>query len=226
MVVVYCTAANVASYCNITDSGGDRAVFGTDPPIPTQAEVEDLINIAEEMIEDKIKTAFGTRNITITEEYHDVYTDWKETSIHLSKCDIVTLASGSGDKLEVWNGSSWVDWLTTKTEGRNDDYWVDYSLGKIIFMNSKPNYKHRGVRVTYRVNSNTTVPKPISLATALQVGILLANSEHASVIFPEGESENNPAESRIKRWKTQIQDILKKYDNSQLTPDSSFIPVY
>lgn len=211
MATTYCTPADVANYCNIVDAEGDRAIFGTNPPLPTEAEVDDYINEAEELIEKQCETAWGTRYLQRTEEWYDYIYDYYEKSIKLEKGDVVPFDTAEGDKLEVWDGANWSDWIATYTEGRDDDFYVDYRLGKIYFQNRTPSYRQNSIKVTYRVRASSTVPKPIKVATALMAGIFLANSEYASILFPEGQSENNSAEERIGRWEAQIENRLKLY---------------
>lgn len=226
MATTYCTPANVASFCNIVDDEGDRAVFGTNPPTPTQAEVEDFINEAEENIEKTCQTAWGTRLLQKTDEWHDYFYDYLESSIKLELGDVITFDTAEGDKLEVWDGANWIDWIATLTEGRDDDFYVDYRLGKIYFHNRRPSYRKNGIKVTYRVRASATVPKPIKAACALSVGILLGNSEFASILFPAGESENNTPEDRMTRWENQINNKLKKYaKGSNMLINMPFTPI-
>jgi hypothetical protein len=67
---------------------------------------------------------------------------------HLQHRQIKQFNSTLGDSLEIWDGSNWEDWISTKSEGRGQDYWMDYEQGVI--------YAYRlftlpaDVRVTYR----------------------------------------------------------------------------
>ena len=68
MVVTYCTVQQVASRCNfIGQHGGKRAIFGTDPKIPTIDEIEDMINEAEQWINETCQTAWGSLYLEISE---------------------------------------------------------------------------------------------------------------------------------------------------------------
>ena len=68
MATTYCTPDDVALYCVISNKG-ERAVFGAEPPLPTWAEVESMINDQEEILEDECANAWGTRTITVTKSY-------------------------------------------------------------------------------------------------------------------------------------------------------------
>jgi len=46
--------------------------------------------------------------------------------VHLDHVDVIEFSI-----MKNWNGSSWDNWLTGKTEGRADDYWVDYANGEV-----------------------------------------------------------------------------------------------
>ena len=56
------------------------------------------------------------------------------------------------DILEVWNGSAYIEWISTFTEGRDQDYFLTPRDGRIYFMRGFNWWRlfPDGVRVTYR----------------------------------------------------------------------------
>ena len=223
MAVTYSTVSQVASRCNfLGQDGGKRAVFGTDPKIPTLEEVEDMINEAEEWINDNCQTAWGDLYLQITDELQDLHSDYMEQSVHLDHANVMDFSTGEGDKLEVWNGIEWVDWIVNKTEGRNSDFFVDYKIGKIYFLSSVNRADRKNIRVTYRVNSGSTVPLPISYAASYLAGINILNSEYATVAFPEGEGEELSSEQMINRWWRMVLRKLRPYLKSGLVTGMPF----
>lgn len=219
----YCTPEDVALYCNFTDQKGNRAVFGETLKTPTEAEVESIISRAEEFIQDRCGAAWGTTFIQVM-ELHDFYCDRRECAIHLNHGDVDTFTT-PGDKIEAWMGNAWKDWVADYTEGRGEDYYVDYELGKIWFLTAKPPRGVQRLRITYRYNSGSSVPGAIKLACALQVGVLLTNSELVDVLFPQGESADMGKNTMVSRWERQIDELLKRYEVTATPIGSDFTPI-
>lgn len=227
MAVTYCTVEQVASRCNFMgSSSGVRAIFGTDPKIPDLDEIQDMINEAEEWINEQCQTAWGALYLSITDELQDSHIDYMECSVHLNHANVMDFDTEENDKLEVWNGSSWDDWITTKTEGRGNDYFVDYSMGKIYFLSSITSRDRKNIRITYRVNRSSTVPLPISYAASYLAGMNILNSEYATVAFPEGEGEELSSEQMISRWWNMVLRKLKPYLKSGLITGTPFQPLH
>ena len=224
MAVTYCTPEQVASFGNFLSSDSQRAVWGTDPTTPTRDEVIELIETAEERIEDLCFTAFGSRTIQHTDEVYDIWRTYTEMAIHLNFGKVVQLETSEGDKLEVWQNNTWNDWLALGyTEGRHSDFYVDYDLGKIFFIRKKPHQGRMKVRVTYRTNYSSTVPKNVTFATALKTAQIIAGNPAYTIYFPEGES-GEPISTRISRWQKEIEEAIKAYRIEKPHVNSSFIP--
>lgn len=211
MVTTYCDRSDIGVYCHIVTNEGTRPVWGTNPVLPTNDEVDELINTAEGLVEDYCKNAWGTRTITETEETCDIDRNYSETSIKLRHTNVKAFDTGQGDKIECWDGTQWVDYVASYTEGRGDDFYVDYALGKIYFLNNRPHPGKLRAKVTYRRNSGSTVPQAVKAATALWVGILLASSPQAANLFPEGEGEDYNLSDRIRIWDDQIKRLLEPH---------------
>ena len=137
----------------------------------------------------------------------------------------MTFSGVAGDKLEVWDGNQWKDYITDYTEGRDEDFFVDYKLGKIYFINQVPSTGKLVIRATYRYNGGSTVPRAVKVACALKVGIFLANSPHVTILFPEGEGEGQTIEDKINRWEKQIKALLAPHCIRKVTTQASVIPV-
>lgn len=221
----YCTPEDVALFCNFLGQKNRRAIFGEDPNTPSREEVEQFITLAEEAIQDRCGTAWGTTFIQILEELYDFWCDYVECAIHLKHFNIAQFDDTEGDKIEAWIGNNWVDWVANYTEGRNSDYWVDYQLGKIWFIRRRPPRGKQRLRITYRYNSGATVPGAIKQACALQVGVSLTNSELVDILFPAGEGQDVGKNTMVQRWERQINRLLKKYDITNVPFATHFIPV-
>jgi hypothetical protein len=201
--VVYCTASDVGSFINNTFSSV------TDP---TTTEVESFIAENEDYIDNQTNHAW--RSKTITEETHHLekpaYQLRDGIQVFLNHRKIRTFSSASGDKLEVWNGSTWEDFILNRAEGREKDYWVDYQMG-ILFIKSYALFLPRnfGVRVTYRFGE-TSVPKDIKKACKLLTAVDLTEGDDRSILFPEGTS-NIPLPDKARRWTEEAEKIISRY---------------
>ena len=112
--------------------------------------VENLIRSAEREIERRTGRAWRKKQSGL--EYPpDKYIDQDgRYVVHLVHNDVVEITT-----LQNWDGSSWENWLTAKTEGKGDDYWVEYDNGK-IHSNSFGSYD-RGVQIQYYYGSPSTL---------------------------------------------------------------------
>ena len=211
---VYCTTAQVFSFLQLSSNNDlqfdGKKDFSTNTK-PTKEEVEEMINESEDIID--TETMHGWREITVTNETHHLnypsYHYRDGSTVKLIHRNIRTLSSGSGDKIEIWNGSDYVDYLATKVEGRNKDYWVNYEQG-MIFIKAYPAYLPRtfGARITYRYGE-TTVPNDIKRACVLLTAIQLLQSEDRSVLLPEG-TNNISYDKKIDNWEKRAYDILSR----------------
>jgi len=195
--MAYTTYNKVANFLGFPDG------YFTTVSTPTIAQVENLIARADSSIE--LKTGHVWREKTITNEYPTFFSKYEYgtgISLDLKQRSIRTIS-----KLEIWNGSTWEDWKVTKTEGRNNDYWVDYTNG-IIFLVSLRNIFRQGVKVTYTYGENS-VPESIEAASTMMTAIsLLSNPEFSVVMFTEASQNNSRQMEKINFWKEEIRDIL------------------
>lgn len=156
----YTSASKVANYLNLS-------VFSS-TTTPTAETVEDIISRMEEKIENTTLTAWRERQVY--QEYYNIESNYNYPTgvpVHVLYRPIKAFDTAKGDKLELWDGSSWIDWTSTKTEGRANDYWVEPP--GIIWIVSETNYFRRArVRVTYRYGefSTTTTSEEIASSGA------------------------------------------------------------
>ena len=87
---------------------------------PTDLAVEDLIHRAEDRIDYRTKKSW--RFNAITEDTDPVHVDFNQSGMFLRHRNFYKIYS-----VKVWSGSDW----TTLTEGRQNDYQVNYNLGLI-----------------------------------------------------------------------------------------------
>jgi hypothetical protein len=211
MTVTYTTAANVASLMRLIDQNtGSRLVFSTDTD-PTLVEVENLINRMEDHIDRE--TGHAWRAIQVMDEYYDIpyncYNFYqRQFPIHLKHRNINTLVSGT-DKIEVWTGNEWEDIILDAngyTEGRGNDYWVDYTQGIIYLKDKRPWTLDKGIRVSYRYGESS-VPGDIEDACTKLVAINIAENDDYVVALPEG-TDKYSIMSKVDSWKRDVERIL------------------
>ena len=212
MTTTYCTSADVAK---LIWRAGDGSDF-TASTNPTQSFVEDLINAAEDEIDARTRHAW--RSTLVSDELHDYIRNnayrqrgwWSyRGKIFLNHRAIHDFTAGT-HKIEIWDGSDWIDLVSDDyTEGRNDDYWIDYNQGIIYFVNTYPFEIEQGVRVTYAYGEDT-VPNDIRFACAKMAAIDLVMQDDRSVMVVEG-SDNVPQPSKVEIWQAAIEKTLEKY---------------
>ena len=88
--------------------------------------------------------------------------------------------------LKVWNGSDYVEWIGSKTEGRDGDYWVDYIKG-VLYINHRWLIRGTGkevyVKYTY---GRDDLPYEVKELTKLLVIRELLLRERMQFAVPEG----------------------------------------
>lgn len=205
----YCTVADVQRIL-----GNPDAFSGSTNPTSTQ--VESFISSAEEKVEKA--TLHAWRTTTVTDEYYDIpiVSNSKRyqvgVPIYLKNKSIKTIDGGEGDKIEVWNGSAYEDWVSTKTEGRNEDYWLDYNRG-VLYLKTHylRGFGDRRLRLTYRYGE-ASVPEDITEATALKVAIMLVtNDDRTGYLDDTGQGNGMNHDTRVMKWKSEYKSIIRKH---------------
>lgn len=214
VTTTYTDETRVAALLNLMQ-GGSRLVFSAST-IPTQAEVQQLIV----EIEDYIDSITGTtwKETQVTDEYHDfdgVYIDKSGNELgrlNLKNWPVKSFSAASGDKIEIWDGSEWVDLVSSKTVGTNpydEDYFVDTDKGVIYFITEIPMKGQKTVRLTYRWGFST-VPEDIKHAATLLAAARILERHDAAVIVAEGEEAPNVLD-QVRVWQEMADRILKEH---------------
>lgn len=207
---IYATADDVA--CVLGLGSG----YFTEVSNPTISDVERMIEQFEDYIDFRTQHAWRERRVS-KYEYHRLgylgvrggWFVWLGFPIFLKHRKVKQFSKEQGDAFEVFNGSSWEDWLTTKTEGVNGDYWVDYDNG-IIYVFGYWRYvgfKDFMVRVKYRYGEET-VPKDITRACALLVAAHLVSVNDRLFMIPEGGTGVLTVRDKAELWREEAERIL------------------
>lgn len=209
VTVTYCTEDDVRRVMQ-TD-----LTFGTGDT-PSQDDVRMIIQGAEDEIDKACNRAW--REVTITNRFYDLTgitsrnIDFRNgVRINLGYKYIKQITSGSGDKIEVWNGSSYVDYAATKTEGRGNDYWLNYESGILYLREFLPLFEEDALRMTFRYGE-TTVPPAVREACALLAAAELITTDDESQLMSEsGSPYQMTVEQKAVKWRARAWAKLKNY---------------
>lgn len=212
ITIIYPTSSSGSgstTYCTILDVQRILSVSTafSSSTNPTDSQVESYIEAAEDEIDNLTNHAW--RQVSVSEEFYDLpvysYNHGAGLAIHLKHRKVKALDSGQGDSLEVWNGSEYEDWLSTKTEGRNNDYWLDSRKGILYLRHYWAYYKKQSVRLTYRYGESS-IPKDIRDATAMIAARMIIMSDDRSALLTDTADVANVSYER------RIEELQKKID--------------
>jgi len=207
LVATYTTPAKVAAKLQLSTTFGEAT-------IPTEAQVTTLILGIESEIERL--TRMSWRSMKVTDELQTVqnreyYSLMNPPYVRLNCKFVKAFSSAAGDKLEVYMSGTWTDWLTTKTEGRGDDFWVDYRAGIIYFNRSFPLFRYiEGVRVTYR-HGKAAVDGWVERLATLMAAIEVAENNTDQFLHPGGGTAGPDKDSQggmVGRMQQKVDKIL------------------
>lgn len=205
----YCTAADVAAILQRpapSEHTGDGE--------PTLTQWNDVILSWEDHVDRLAKTSWRIR--TVTEEYpFDGLAMMPDPEgfimVPLRRQNVKVLLTASGDKVEVWNGSQFDDWMTSHTQGRQGDFYLVPERGQ-LFLRTRVLYGNaqQRVRLTYRYGL-TAVPAAVKRATAFLAAADIATGTTMS-IGGRGEGiDYVAADPRITRWQDRANILLTPF---------------
>ncbi len=225
----YITTNDVAAFLNYNNAGtvdtaGSGFVGGFPGDngyrtFPSSGQVAQRIDYIEKWIDQQTRNSWTSQ--TVTNEFHDwEYYRWRpvrarmsffeEGSVHLRFFPIKAFSSAAGDKIEVFTGQStgdgYEDFLVTRTQGRNNDFWVDTNEGIIHFASSRPYRLRDAVRITYRYGESS-VPQDIKYATVLLTAAQIVITDDYSIVMPEG-TQQLPFRDKVEAWKSEANEII------------------
>jgi len=182
--------------------------------LPTDDDVAEAIAEAQDTVDHRTQHAW--RNKIVTNEFYSFprvnhyyryhYTDG--LPVYLRHRRIKTFDTDSGDKIEIWNGKEYIDWVADKTEGRAEDYWLDSERGVLYVRKWHPFWRENAIRLTYRYGE-TAVPKDIQQATAMLAAIQFIEADDRSNMLNEtGDPTRLSYNDRIGRMNARINKVL------------------
>jgi len=161
-------------------------------------------------------TGHAWRERTMENEQKSLHGTYRWNSgieIKLTRRDIRTpLDSEKGDKLEVWRGNEYEDWVASDKykEGRDEDYWIEPSTGILHIFRRKTFFsRYRQLKLTYRFGKDI-IPADITEACAKLVAADLMESDFYRYTTP-GNEEAPDAERVAEKWREQVWEDLEPY---------------
>ena len=213
--VVYCSVEDVAKLFR------KEAAFAQNSN-PSDAQVLDFIHEASSSIDDYTRYAWRANKVIEETKTFDGNYKWATgRPAVLSRHPVRTpLDSAEGDKIEVWEGNDWNEWVAdnSKSEGRREDYWVEDK--KILWVYRRFIW-HSGpqLRLSYRygkdsptstktLDDGTTYevidkPRSIRRACSRLAAIDLVVSDQYTNLIPGGDGAPSP-DSAIQQWENQV----------------------
>ena len=220
MTTTYATAQDVANYLRMVDPATGTRINVDSLPSGfdmTKAEIETMINMAEDQVDRECDHSW--RTLTVSGELHDfrdpafygVFA--RDVCVCLNRFPLRSMDHSLGDKLEVWQISTWVDLIDpangiTEGMGPDDGYWIDETTGTIHFGTQRPSAETGTVRVTYR-HGEMAVPSNIRKAVILLAAIDILDNDRYRIIAPEGATLTYGASTS--KMKEQVGQILATY---------------
>ena len=219
------TASSGTYYCTADDVGRllgvGRGYWTANTKPLTLDDVNMTINMFEDDIDREVQWAWREKVSNQGRyEYHTLgrvglrgsWFVWLGYPVSLKYRAVRQFDKTQGDVIEVFDGNSWQDWLSTKVEGIGQDFWVDYSMGTIYFRGLwvYMGLKEYVLRVVYRYG-DTVVPRDISYACALMTAAHLVETNDRLMILPDGGSQVVNASKKVDDWRQRATNILEQY---------------
>lgn len=208
---LYCSTDDVARHLR-KDSFPTQAA--ADPNEIYEAQVVKFIEKWTTRIDRR--TGQSWRVNTVAQETHDherLYYWLSGHPIRLMKRNIQPLNAQQGDKIEVWTGNKWEEWLSDDlyNAGRDGDYWLDAPVGILYIYERAILRPHPKFRITYRYGYDS-VPADIRDAVAARAAADIIHSDIYGTTVPgNNQSSNSDPQKMAQEFKEQFQTVARDY---------------
>jgi hypothetical protein len=208
---LYCTPDDVARYIEPRDQDKDTFDTTTNPDRDT---IYDYIEAASSKMDRKTQQAWRANTVRdATFDHRGIYYWLSGHPITLEKKNVRPMNPDKGDKLEVWNGNEWEDFLTkpSYTQGRDGDYWVDGPNGILWVYERAILRPHPKFRITYRYGYDH-VPADIRDAIAKHAAADIASGDFYGTTVPGNtRGENADPQSVADKWYEHFHDTAQDW---------------
>ena len=181
---------------------------------PTRSDVIKHIEGASTRMDRKTQQSW--RANIVTEETHDhrgLYYWLSGHPLKLQKKNLRPLDPEKGDKLEVWTGNKWEDWLTKDSYemGRDGDYWIDGPLGLLWVYERAILRPHPKFRITYRYGYDH-VPADIREAVAKKAAADIISGDFGGTVVPgNNQGDNSDPSAVANQWRKEFDEVAQDY---------------
>lgn len=221
---LYCSTRDVARFVKPRDPSAtpdepwpddfrdeDHADGATEP---SASEVERHIEAASAEIDRRTQQSWRANQVhDETHDHHGLYYWLSGHPIKLPKKNIRPLDPAQGDKLEVWNGNEWEEWLQrdSYTQGRDGDFWLDRPNGILWIYERAILRPHPKFRLTYRYGYEH-VPADVRDAVAKRAAADIVTGDFGGMVVPgNNQGENADPISSAQEWKEDFKETCKRY---------------
>lgn len=215
---IYCTKKNVADWLRININAN------TDPNTDM---VEEYIFANEDRIDQLTQHTWMSDKL-VTEEFNvNKLYDWgRGMPLYPRKRSIKTFDDDQGDKLEIWDGNSWVDNTPDVSESTGESDLVYFQEIKgIVYLRGYlfTILRANRFRITYRyggenerIGSETAlVPRDITKACKLMTCLDILGTDFQMSQIAYGGEGNIDKQKVMDRWQKEIDNII--WSHSEIT---------
>jgi hypothetical protein len=179
---------------------------------PTATDIEAKIRQRSAEIDRRTNHAFReNRVVDALRDLRGPYTWFAGIAVPLGKREVRSpFDSAKGDKLEVWRGNEWSDWVADPSyvQGRDEDYWIDAPAGILWIRDRYVFNRHPQLRLTYRYG-HPTVPEDVKMACAKLVAADLLESEQFTMSVSGSGEPAVDARTTTKRWRADADRVIQ-----------------
>ena len=179
---------------------------------PTSGQVDNIINRMEDRIDQKLVHGWREKTSKLMFVNPSFFDFRNGTRFDLPNYNVKTLLNGT-DTLEVWDGSEYVDFLADKTEGRDEDYWLDGEKGVLFVRNGIQRSTKKPIRIKYRYGEDTVPGEIEDLCTLMAAKQVLMMYQRAIRFVDDGVSAAPTIPQRIDLINEELKDLWISLSN-------------
>lgn len=215
---LYCKPNDVRRFIRPRD-GSDTPQSSTadefgDTTIPTRDDVVKHIQSASTRMDRKTQQSWRASQVTdATYDHKGLYYWLSGHPLDLEKKNLRPMSEAKGDKLEVWTGNKWEEWVSdpTKEQGRDGDYWIDAPNGLLWVYERAILRPHPKFRLTYRYGYDH-VPADIRDAVAKKAAADIISGDFYGTVVPGNNQGENADPARVAdKWREEFNEVARTY---------------
>jgi len=202
--MAYCTVQDVEDVLQVNQR------FTEDTTV-TKGAVEKLTQRYSDHVDDLTGSTWQSNRVT--DEIHRIDEDTvyhvnAGVKIYMRNSNVKDFDASKNDELGVWDGNGFENWASTRTEGRGEDYYVDYNKGIIYIRKWFYTSREAVFQLTYRYGKDNP-PGGVTQATANFVAAhLLLNEDGGYFVTDTGDGLQADMEARANNLREEAKRML------------------